>query len=258
MRGLAGTTAVLTGGAHGIGAATALRLGGEGVAVVIGDLDGPGADKVAAEIRAAGGRALGRAANLRDEDSLRALADAAAAEFGGIDLLVNNAGQSFPGDGTVIDTTDKIWDRTWDINLMGYVRTCRVVIPHMLERGAGSIVNIASGSGTIGTKDRIAYGTAKAGIIQLTRNIMAAHSRRGIRCNAICPGMIATPGALSHLSNAFIDHVAAQVPLGRVGTPDDIAGLVAYLLSADAAYVTGQVIHADGGVNTVGPSGAAE
>lgn len=257
MRGLGGKVAVLTGGARGIGAATALRLGEEGVAVALGDLHGDEAEAVADKIRAGGGRALAVTMNLRDEDSVSALVAAAAAEFGGIDLVVNNAGGSLGADRNVLENDDRIWSSTWDLNLMGTVRVTRAALPHLLERGGGSIVNIASGSGTLATPGLAAYGTSKAAVIQLTRNIVAAYSHRGIRCNAICPGMIITPGSSSAMPADVIARITERIPMGRTGTPEDIAGLVTYLLSDDAGYVTGQVIHCDGGTRDIGPSGPA-
>ncbi|NUU23372.1 MAG: SDR family oxidoreductase [Streptomycetaceae bacterium] len=257
MRGLDGKTAVLTGGARGIGAATALRLAEEGVAVALGDLHGDEAERIADKIRADGGRALAVRMNLRDDASVRALADAAVDAFGGIDLLVNNAGGSLGPDRNVLDNDDRVWSSTWDLNLMGTVRVTRAVLPRLLERGGGAIVNIASGSGTLATPTLAAYGTSKAAVIQLTRNIVAAYSHLGVRCNAICPGMILTPGATAAMPAEAIERIVARVPMGRAGTPEDIAGLVAYLLSDDAGYVTGQVMHCDGGARDIGPSGPA-
>lgn len=257
MRGLGGKTAVLTGGARGIGEATAVRLGAEGVAVALGDLHGDEAEAVAARIRDAGGRAVAVRMNLRDDASVQALVDAAVNAFGGIDLLVNNAGGSLGGDRNVAENDDRIWSSTWDLNLMGTVRVTRAALPHLLARGGGAVVNIASGSGTLATPGLAAYGTSKAAVIQLTRNITAAYSRLGVRCNAICPGMIMTPGATAAMPADVVARIVERVPMGRTGTPEDVAGLVAYLLSADAGYVNGQVIHCDGGGRDVGPSGPA-
>jgi NAD(P)-dependent dehydrogenase (short-subunit alcohol dehydrogenase family) len=257
MRGLNGKVAVLTGGARGIGAATALRLADEGVAVALGDLHGDEAEAVAGKIRAQGGRAVAVRMNLRDDASVHALADTAVAEFGGVDLLVNNAGGSLGADRNVLDNEDRIWSGTWDLNLMGTVRMTRAVLPHLLARGGGAIVNIASGSGTLATPGLAAYGTSKAAVIQLTRNIVAAYGHRQVRCNAICPGMILTPGATAAMPADVVERIVERVPMGRAGTPEDIAGLVAYLLSDDAGYVSGQVVHCDGGGRDVGPSGPA-
>ncbi|NUP32753.1 MAG: SDR family oxidoreductase [Streptomycetaceae bacterium] len=257
MRGLGGKVAVVTGGARGIGAATAVRLAEENVAVAIGDLHGEEAEALAGKIRADGGKAVALRMNIRDEESVDALVAAAVDAFGGLDLLVNNAGGSLGHDRNVAENDDRLWSSTWDLNLMGTVRVTRAALPHLRARGGGAIVNIASGSGTLATPGLAAYGTSKAAVIQLTRNVVAAYSHEGIRCNAICPGMIITPGASSAMPADVIARIADRIPMGRTGTPEDIAGLVTYLLSADAAYVNGQVIHCDGGARDVGPSGPA-
>ncbi|MGW0658499.1 SDR family NAD(P)-dependent oxidoreductase [Streptodolium elevatio] len=257
MRGLVGKVAVLTGGARGIGAATALRLGSEGVAVALGDLHEDEAEAVASRIRDDGGQALAVRMNLREDDSVQRLVEAAVDRFGGIDLVVNNAGGSLGGDRNVAENEDRIWQSTWDLNLMGTVRVTRAALPHLLARGGGAIVNIASGSGTLATPGLAAYGTSKAAVIQLTRNVTAAYSHLGVRCNAICPGMIMTPGATAAMPSDVVARIAERIPAGRTGTPEDVAGLTTYLLSDDAAYVNGQVIHCDGGARDIGPSGPA-
>ncbi len=246
-----GKVAIVTGGAAGIGAATAKRLASEGAQVVIGDLDAGGAGQVAADIDAAGGAARVAVADLRDEDSLRAMVELACRDFGGLDLLVNDAALGLPDDGTVVDTPQETWDRIYDVNLMGFVRTCRVAVPRIAERGGGAIVNLSSGAAINGEPVRIAYGSSKAAIAGLTRNLAAGHAGQGIRVNAIAPGLIATQTAIGALSDEFVTRIERRIPLGRLGRPEDIAGVIAFLLSDDGSYVTGQLVSVDGGMLAV-------
>jgi NAD(P)-dependent dehydrogenase (short-subunit alcohol dehydrogenase family) len=240
--------AIVTGGAAGIGAATAQRLASEGAAVVVADLNLERAKSQVAAIADAGGAALAVGADLRDEDSLRAMAASAVESYGGIDLLVNNAALGLPDDLDVVSTPQEVWDGTYDVNLMGFVRTCRQVIPAMLERGGGAIVNMSSTAGLIAERHRTAYGTSKAAIAALTRNVAVTYARRGIRCNAVAPGMIGSETVLSYLTDEFKASVAKRTPLGRIGRPEEMAALITFLLSDDASYVTGQTIMADGGL----------
>jgi len=251
-----GKTAVVCGAARGIGAATARRLAADGARTVVMDVDAEGARSVAEAISGAGGEALPVAADLADEASLEALFTTAARAFGGVDLLVNNAFRGSPEDVDAVSTSMETWAQIFDVNIFGYVRTCRIAIPMMVARGGGAIVNISSGSALYAERRRTAYAASKAAVAQLTRNIAVQFGGENIRANAVAPGTVATETVVANLrgNTALFDAIAARTPLGRIGRPEDLAGVITFLLSEDAAYVTGQVITADGGKMIAGPA----
>lgn len=263
MRRLDGKVALVAGGATGIGAVTAKRLAAEGAAVAIGDVALAPAERTVAEIEAGGGRAMAVPMDLLDERSVREAVAAVVTAFGGLDLLDNNAADTSPeamaGDLDVVSTDLDLWDRIIDVNLRGFVLTCRYAIPAMLERGGGAIVNIASGSGIAGEPDHVAYGCSKAGVIQLTRHLAARWGKEGIRANAVAPGLIVTEkvAALGPVFEGFADLIDARTCVTRLGRPDDIAATVAFLLSDDAGYISGQLLQVDGGMFVRGGAGTA-
>jgi len=256
--------AIVAGGATGLGAATCRRLAVEGAAVVVGDMNMEGATATAAAIVEDGGQALAVEMDLRDEASVRELVETTVSTFGGVDLLDNNAADTSMraaiGDSDVVSIDLDLWDRIFDINIKGFVLTSRYAIPAMLERGGGAIVNIASGSGLSGEPDHVAYGCSKAAVIQLSRHIAVRWGKEGIRANTVAPGLILTDKllALGDAYAQFADLLLARVLTPSLGHPDDIAGTVAYLLSDDARYVSGQVIQVDGGMFVRGGSGRAD
>jgi NAD(P)-dependent dehydrogenase (short-subunit alcohol dehydrogenase family) len=244
---------LLSGGASGIGRATALRLAGEGAAVVIGDVALDGAQDVVQAITTNGGRALATTCDVRREESVAAFVELAIKEFGGIDGLDHNASWTHPRLDTDAGEIDlEVWDRVLRTNTRGALLLARHAIPEMIERGGGAIVNISSGTSTIGESTRVAYGVSKAAINQLTRHLATRYGRHGIRANAIAPGFIVTETAEANVSPEIRDRLAAANPTRRLGRPDDIAACVVFLLSEASTYINGQVIHVDGGHQIAG------
>jgi NAD(P)-dependent dehydrogenase (short-subunit alcohol dehydrogenase family) len=250
---LDGKVVAISGGASDIGRATATRLGKEGAAVVIGDVDTQGAATVADSIVQAGGRAVGLRCDVRDEDSVGAFIERAVAEFGGIDCVDHNAAWSHPRlDTDAVGVDLGVWERVIETITRGALLVARAAIPHMAARGGGSIVTISSGTSTIGESTRVAYGVSKAALNQLTRHLAVRYGREGIRSNAIAPGFILTETAAAMVPPDIQRRLTDANPTGRLGTPDDIARVVVFLCSDAASYVNGQVIHVDGGHQIAG------
>ena len=250
LTGLTGKVAVIAGGATGIGAATAARLAEEGCRVVIGDVAVDAAGLTADRITAAGGTATAVGFDLADPDSVAALLDTAAATYGGIDSVfaVGADMGTLRADTDVVDIDLEVWDRVMAVNLRGYVAIMKHAIPHMLTRGGGAIVNMSSAAAFQGEPARPAYATAKAGIGALTRHVASRWGKEGIRCNAVAPGFTATEAIQSapqwpELQTAALKRIRGP----RVGAPDDIAALVAFLISQEGEWINGQVINIDGG-----------
>ena len=244
---------LLSGGASDIGQATAVLLSQEGARVAIGDVDFERAERIARQVTKGGGEALAVRCDLRSEDSVRTLVDVASRAFGGIDCLDHNAAWSHPRlDTDAVDIDLGIWGRVLDTNARGALLLARHAIPKMIERGGGSIVNISSGTSTIGESTRVAYGVSKAAINQLTRHLATRYGRDGIRANAIAPGFILTDTAASQVPDDIKARLAASNPTGRLGCADDIAKVVVFLLSDAAAYISGQLLHVDGGHQIAG------
>lgn len=240
---LAGKTALVTAAAQGIGRACAERLAQEGARVIATDIR---LDMLAQAPFEA------RALDVRDGAAIAALAE----EIGGVDVLVNCAG--FVHAGSILECDEADWDFSFDLNVKSMYRTIRAFLPGMLERGGGSIVNLASAASSVkGVPNRFVYGTTKAAVIGLTKAVAADFVTRGVRCNAICPGTVASPSLTARIAEqaqaqgksvadveaAFI----ARQPMGRIGRPEEIAALAAYLASDEAAFTTGQIHLIDGG-----------
>ncbi len=250
---LDGKVVLLSGGASDIGRATALRLAAEGAAVAVGDVDLQGAESVAEDVRTVGGWAMSGRCDVRDERDVGTFVELAVAAFGGLDAVDHNAAWSHPRLDTDAAGVDLgVWDRVLEIVTRGALLLARAAIPHMAARGGGSIVTISSGTSTIGESTRVAYGVSKAALNQLTRHLAARYGRDGIRANAIAPGFILTATAAANVPEEVQQRLAAANPTGRLGTPDDIAQVVAFLCSDASAYVNGQVLHVDGGHQIAG------
>jgi NAD(P)-dependent dehydrogenase (short-subunit alcohol dehydrogenase family) len=244
--------AIVTGAASGIGRASALALAREGAAVLVADLDAAGAARVAAEIEAAGGRGAAQHTDVADPASVAAMVEAAVQAFGGLDVLHNNAAASDPtvigADGELVDLDLTVWERTLAVNLRGPMLGCKYAIPRMLERGGGSIVNTSSASGLVGDLARPAYGVSKAGLDSLTRYVATQYGKRGIRCNSIAPGVIATPALEANVPREAIAVYERSHLTPRLGRPEDVAAAVVFLASDAAAFITGQTLCVDGGL----------
>ncbi|MDA8367337.1 MAG: glucose 1-dehydrogenase [Actinomycetota bacterium] len=248
-RPLKGKVAVVTGAARGIGRATAGHLCRLGARVAVVDIDGDRARSVADGLVASGADAAGLACDVSRPADVTAMMDAVVDRFGGVDLLDHNAAWTDAATDLAAEDVDlATWDRVVATNATAGLLLVRAVLPVMRERGGGAIVFISSGSASIGEHRRVAYGVSKAALEQLTRHVATRYGRDGIRANAVAPGFVLTRSAARAISPEGQALLAAQNPLGRLGAPEDIARVVGFLLSDDAAFVNGQVLHVDGGL----------
>ncbi|AQV94032.1 beta-ketoacyl-ACP reductase [Cupriavidus necator] len=243
--GLKDRVAIVTGSARGIGAETARMLAAEGMAVVVTDLDGEAASKTASAIEAAGGKAIGVQADIRNAAEVQAMVAAGREAFGGIDVLVNNAG--LVKDRTLLKMEETDWDLVHDVVLKGTFHCCRAVLPMMREKQWGRIINIASRA-LLGTAGQTNYSAAKAGLIGFTNSLSLEQARNGITVNAIAPGFIETD-YIKSLPNydVIAEKVSTSTPAPFLGQPSDIAGAVAFMASEHARYITGATLFVTGG-----------
>lgn len=243
-----GWVAIVTGGASGIGRETALRLAREGAKVAIVDINLDGANKVADEIRAAGGESLALKTDITNLDEAHKMAKAVLDKFGQVDILANIAGGAFPSKmGSFAQSNREIWDLNINLNLFGTFNCTRAVVNHMMERKKGKIVNIASVAGMVGQATTADYAAAKGGIIAFTKSMAKELAPYGINVNCVSPAITGTERVLS-MPKDFLQKQIDYIHLHRYGKPEEIANVVIFLASDEASFVTGANYVADGGI----------
>ena len=243
--GLSGRVAFVTGASQGIGRACALRLARDGASVAVAARNQEKLDELVTEITATGGKAAAFVLDVADEEQVKTTIKAAIAQFGKVDILVNNAG--ITRDQLVMRMKRADWDTVMQTNLTSAYLCIQQVMSSMLKQRWGRIINVSSVFGQMGQAGQANYAASKAGLIGLTMAIAREVGSRNITCNAVAPGFIETPMTAT-LSDEFKQEAMKQIPLGRVGAPGDVAGVVAFLASDDAAYITGHVLNVNGGM----------
>ena len=248
---LAGKRTFVSGAAGGIGEAAALKFAREGARVIASDIRRDGAVATARKIVEQGGEAVAVSGDIADPVACRALIDEGVQALGGLDVMFNNAGIVLPQDKGPLDTPVEIWDRTIAVNLTGVFLACKYGIPHLLKSGGGAVVNNASVVALVGSAyPQIAYTAANGGVVSMTRELAITYARKSIRFNAVCPGPVNIT-----MVRAFIKEEAnwesrrPYMPMGRIGTVEEVANLVAFLASDEASYITGAAYAADGGIS---------
>jgi hypothetical protein len=239
-----GRVALVTGAGAGIGAAVARMLAGEGAEVVVADIDLQAASGVADEIAAGGGRARALQVDVADARAVEDMVETVLKDCGGLHLAVNNAGVSGPR-GSTADYALEDWHRVLDVNLNGVFYAMKYEIPAMLAGGGGAIVNMSSILGSVGLPGAPAYTAAKHAVVGLTKVAAIENARQGVRINAVGPGWVDTSFS-SHVADPIMRRIIANQPIGRMGTPQEIASLVCFLLSDQASFITGSYFPADG------------
>lgn len=247
---LEGKVALITGAGSGIGKLTAKLFGSEGAKVVISDVVDDAGHATVEEIRADGGEAAFVHADVSKASDAEAMVRFAVDTFGGLHVLMNNAGIFHPQDDSVTNTPDDVWEKTIAINLKGVFLGCKFGIPAMLESGGGSIINIASFVAIVGAATpQIAYTASKGGVLAMTREIAVEFARKGVRANALCPGPIETPLLQELLADpARRQRRLVHIPMGRFGQAQEIANAALFLASDESSLMTGAALVVDGGI----------
>ncbi len=242
----------ITGAGGGIGRATALKCTAEGALVIACDIDADAAGETVRAVMRAGGEAVAAVADLTNEDACNTAFAEGAAAFGGIDVIFNNAGVCLSGDDGPVETDLAVWNRTIAANLTSVFLCCKAGIPYLLQAGQGVIVNNASIVAYVGSAfPQIAYTAAKGGVLAMTREIAVTYARKGLRAVAICPGPTATPLVKAFLADDEAWRLRRRhLPMGRLGQPEEIANLVAFLASDEASFITGSAYTIDGGLTS--------
>jgi 3-oxoacyl-[acyl-carrier protein] reductase len=242
---LAGKVALVTGGAQGIGKAVALLLARNGADIVVSDINLEKAEETAKEVQALGRKALATKVDVAILGDVEKMVETILTQFGKVDILINNAG--IARDKLILRMTEEDWDAVLNINLKGTFNCTKAVVRHMSKQKSGKIVNIASVVGEMGNAGQGNYAASKAGVIGFTKTIAREFAQRGINVNAIAPGYIETP-----MTDALPDKVKEElkrlIPMDRLGTPEDVAEAVLFLVSESANYITGQVLNVNGGI----------
>jgi len=250
---LEGKVAIVTGAGSGIGEATARLMAHEGASVVVADIDRSAAERVAGELDSA----VVAEVDVADESSVVCMVETAVESFGGLDVLHNNASDASTNavDTDIVTLDMALFDRLVAVNLKGMFMGCKHAIPHMLARGGGSIVNTASIEGFVGRGVRAAYGASKAGVVLLAKSVASQYGSRGIRCNAVAPGLVLTPALQNHYTTQEqIEASLVIYPMPRLCAPEDVANAVLFLASDEAAYINGATLMVDGGATVYMPS----
>lgn len=246
-----GKVAIVTGAGSGIGRSSASRFAAEGAAVLVADVRGDKAEKVASIIVTAGGRAVASETDIGDATQVEEMIERATRELGDVDVLFNNAGVSWPG--TAIELGAADWDAMWRINVSSLFHAAKVVVPRMAARGGGAIVATASVSALFADGRNVGYAATKSAVIGLVKALAVDHARDGVRVNCISPGITATPPMMAALGGGqgpLYEQAVESQPIGRLGAPDEIAAVAVWLASAEASYLTGQNLVVDGGLTS--------
>jgi NAD(P)-dependent dehydrogenase (short-subunit alcohol dehydrogenase family) len=247
---LEGKVALITGGASGMGKVASSLFAAEGAKVVLTDVSDDAGEAVAAEIQKAGGQAAFVHADISKEDDAKSMVEAAVSRFGRLDVLYNNAGIMMGTDGSVDTTDESVWDKTLAINVKGVAFGCKYGVPAMIAGGGGSIINVASFVAWMGAAtSQTAYTASKGAVLAMTREIAVEYARKGVRCNALCPGPIDTPLLAELLSDpARRQRRFVHIPMGRLGQAEELAKAALFLASDDSSYMTGASLIVDGGI----------